>query len=115
MKGRHRTASMPATGMDAAQLRELGELESRIQAHGYAVRWVEWCEDARTPGLLGQIRAVVDRERREVKLGKAANPTPELRLDILRHELRHLDEPEWDCGNRDVFGRGGPPEPPCGS
>lgn len=84
------------------------ELEARIAAHGYSLRYVEFCEDARTPGFPGQIRGVTDRERREVKIGLRANPTEADMLDILAHELRHLDEPEWDCGNRDMFGRGGP-------
>ena len=88
------------------QLRD--ELERRIRAHGYALRYVEYCEDARTPGLLGQIRGVTDHERREVKIGTKANPTTFEMMDILTHELRHLDEPDWDCGNRDVLGRGGP-------
>lgn len=82
------------------------DLERRIAAHGFTLRYVEYCEDSRTPGFLGQIRGVTDRERREVKVGLRANPTPGALLDILAHELRHLDEPEWDCGNRDSFGRG---------
>lgn len=81
-------------------------LEARIRQHGYTLRYVEYCEDSRTPGFLGQIRGVTDRERSEVKIGLVANPTQADMLDILTHELRHLDEPEWDCGNRDVIGRG---------
>jgi hypothetical protein len=26
-------------------------------------------------------------------------------IDILRHELCHLDEPDWDCRNREMLGR----------
>lgn len=83
------------------------ELEQRIYAHGYKLRFVDYCEDSRTPGFLGQIRGVTDHERREVKISTKANPTDADMLDILAHELRHLDEPDWDCGNRDVLGRGG--------
>lgn len=86
------------------------ELEKRIRAHGYDVRYVEYCEDSRTPGFLGQIAGVCDHNVPEVKIGLKANPTPEQLLATLRHELRHLDEPDWDCGNRDVFGRGGKPK-----
>lgn len=82
------------------------DLERRIRGHGYELRYVEYCEDARTPGLLGQIRGVTDYERKEVKIGMVANPTTAAMLDILAHELRHLDEPKWDCGHRDVLGRG---------
>ena len=82
-------------------------IEWKIVAHGYTVRYVEYCEDSRTPGLLGQIRGVCDHERREVKISTKANPTRADMCNILAHELRHLDEPEWDCGNRDQLGRGG--------
>jgi hypothetical protein len=83
------------------------ELERRIKAHGYELIYQDWCETSETPGFLGQIRGVTDHNRKVVRVSRNANPTPELMEDILRHELRHLDEPEWDCGNRDVFGRGG--------
>jgi hypothetical protein len=90
----------------AMQATQKVELESRIRSSGYALRYVEYCEDSRTPGFLGMIRGVVDHERREVKISLAANKTPSDVIDVLTHELRHIEEPEWDCGNRDVFGRG---------
>lgn len=83
------------------------EIEDRIRAHGFELVYQDWCECADTPGLLGQIRGVTDRNKRIVRISTNANGTPELMEDILRHELRHLDEPDWDCGNRDVLGRGG--------
>lgn len=83
-------------------------LEQRIVAHGYELVYVEWCENSVTPGLLGQIRGVTDRNRKVVRISLNANPTVDDMVEILRHELRHLDEPSWDCGNRDMFGRGGP-------
>jgi hypothetical protein len=86
---------------------EARALTSRIRWRGYNVRLVEYCEDSRTPGFLGQIRGVTDHERKEVKIGMKANNTPKLMAEILAHELRHIEEPEWDCGGRDVFGRGG--------
>lgn len=88
-------------------MNEKREIEARIAAHGYTLRYVDYCEDARTPGFLGQIRGVTDHERKEVKISRMANRTDAEMLDILQHELRHLDEPDWDCGNRDVIGRGG--------
>lgn len=81
------------------------ELVRRIHAHGFQVRFVDWCEDARTPGLLGQTRGCVDYERREVKISRLANPKTRQMTEILAHELRHLDEPEWDCGSRHPLGR----------
>jgi selenophosphate synthetase-related protein len=83
-------------------------LHSRIESHGFSVKYVEYCEDASTPGLLGQIRGVTNRERREVKISLKSNPRVEDLHEILEHELRHIEEPDWDCGNRDVIGRGGP-------
>jgi hypothetical protein len=79
-----------------------------IEALGYSIRYVEWCEDAHTPGLLGQIRGVTDHRHHEVKISTKANPGPETLADALEHELRHVIDPEWDCGNRDVLGRGAP-------
>jgi hypothetical protein len=82
---------------------QIKEVEGRIRAHDFTLRYVDWCEDARTPGLLGQIRGVTDWERKEVKISLFANPLRCDLLDILTHELRHLDEPDWDCGNRAVY------------
>jgi len=81
-------------------------LEQRIAELGFAVRYVEYCEDSRTPGFLGSIAGVTDWERLEVKIGLKANKTTAALIDTLSHELRHVEEPEWDCGNREVFGRG---------
>jgi hypothetical protein len=81
---------------------------AKIEANGYTLRYVDYCEDHETPGLLGQIRGAVNHERREVKVGRKANPTGVALADALDHELRHILEPEWDCGSRDVLGRGGP-------
>lgn len=78
---------------------------------GYTIVFNDYCEDAETPGLLGQIRGCVNRERKTVKISRKANPTPAMLTEILEHELRHILEPEWDCGSRDVLGRGGPATP----
>lgn len=77
-----------------------------IEERGYTVRLVEYCEDARTPGLLGQLLGVTDHERREVKVRTHGRSQSEI-LETLIHELHHVDDPTWDCGSRDVFGRGG--------
>lgn len=82
-------------------------LESLIRAHGFDLIYQPYCECARTPGLLGQIRGVTDRELKRVRISEKANPTLEEMIDILQHELAHLDNPDWDCGGRDVLGRGG--------
>lgn len=50
---------------------------------------------------------VTDWERCEVKVRMRGRTVAEL-ADTLEHELRHVREPDWDCGNRDVLGRGGP-------
>jgi hypothetical protein len=81
-------------------------IEREIESHGFTVRYVEYCEDARTPGFLGQIAGVTDWGNREVKIA-THNRTPKEILETLEHEARHVREPDWDCGNRDVFGRGG--------
>jgi len=86
---------------------ERRSVEELIRAEGFTVRYVEYCEDSRTPGLLGQIAGVTDWELREVKIRTKGRTEQEI-IDTLLHEFRHVVEPEWDCGNRDVFGRGGP-------
>jgi hypothetical protein len=95
-------AGEPAADPDVAAL------VSAVEAHGWTVRFVDYCEDARTPGLLGQIAGVTDWERREVKIGLKATSEDGQRVTTLLHELKHIVDPDWDCGNRDVFGRGGP-------
>jgi len=80
----------------------------KIRDHGYSISFVVYGEDARTPGLLGQIRGVTDRGLREVKIAIAPHQTMDELADTLEHELHHVEDPEWDCGNRDVLGRGGP-------
>lgn len=80
----------------------------RITSRGFTINLVVYAEDARTPGLLGQIRGVTDWERREVKIALAAVESMNDLAEVLEHEARHVEEPEWDCGNRDVLGRGAP-------
>jgi hypothetical protein len=80
----------------------IARAEAAIRAAGYTVRYVEWCEDARTPGILGYYRGVTDRERREVKVGVKAHDTRHQLADTLEHEQRHVEDPSWDCGNRSV-------------
>jgi hypothetical protein len=76
---------------------------------GYDIVFVEYCEDARTPGLLGHLSGVTDHAQRQVKISLKANDTPAKLADTLEHEARHVADPTWDCGNRDVLGRGGIP------
>ena len=83
------------------------KLEDRIRAHGFELIYQESCENSRTPSFLGPIKGVTDWDNKEVRIGLKANPTDDDILETLAHELRHLDEPDWDCGNLDVFGRGG--------
>lgn len=80
----------------------------KIQARGFTVVLVAQAEDAQTPGFPGQIRGVVDWENKVVKLGMLAHFSLGDLAETLDHELRHIQEPTWDCGNRDVVGRGGP-------
>ncbi len=53
---------------------------------------------------------MTDWARREVKIATRGR-TPEALAETLEHEARHVTDPSWDCGNRDVFGRGGPQFP----
>lgn len=104
-----REAELVASGFP---LRTPSQIEERIRAaiaeineHGFEVLFVTYCEDAATPGLLGYYAGVTDRARRHVKIATRARTRDEI-AETLEHEARHVREPEWDCGNRDVFGRG---------
>lgn len=79
----------------------------RIGARGYGIILQAQCENAETPGLPGQIRGVTDHRYRTVRVSLLANPTMTEMAKTLEHEARHVDDPSWDCGQRDVFGRGG--------
>lgn len=85
---------------------EKNRMENEIRKHGFEIKYVEYCENSRTPGFLGQIKGVTDWELKEVRIGLKANPSRSELLATLAHELRHVKDPEWDCGNRDSLGRG---------
>jgi len=78
--------------------------EVAIRAHGFEVRYVEWCEDANTPGLLGSIVGATNHDRRVVKIATRRRSRVEI-AETLEHELRHVEDPLWDCGSRDALGR----------
>lgn len=84
---------------------ELRRLQLEIEGHGFTVLFPDYCEDAATPGLLGTIAGVTDWDGKVVKIGRRANPTRERMERTLRHELRHITEPEWDCGSRNIWDR----------
>ena len=81
-------------------------LENSIAARGFSVMYQDYCECADTPGFPGQIRGVTDRAKYLVRISRKANETAKDLIEILEHELHHVEDPDWDCGNRDVFGRG---------
>lgn len=85
---------------------EVVAVKDEIEQLGFAVRFVDYCEDSRTPGLLGYYAGVTDWAEREVKIATKGRRTSEL-VETLKHELHHVQDPDWDCGNRDVLGRGG--------
>lgn len=95
-----------AAAKKAIEARARETLIELIEAEGFTVDLVDYCEDAETPGFLGQIAGATNQERRRVKIATKNRAISE-EIDTLAHELRHVREPEWDCGNRDVLGRGG--------
>jgi hypothetical protein len=88
-----------------AERAAIEKLERRITAHGFSLEYREFVEDAAMPGVLGYYRGRTSHERREVLIatrwaGEAGNPTIR---EALAHELRHVEDPAWDCGSRPVF------------
>jgi hypothetical protein len=69
--------------------RDIRTAVAAIEAEGYAVVFVDWCEDAETPGLLGQMAGVTDHARRKVKVRQQGISGAQT-LAILRHELEHV-------------------------
>lgn len=86
---------------------EVVAVQREIEQLGFTVTFVDYCEDAETPGLLGHIAGKTIRARREVKIATKRRTTAEL-VETLKHELHHVQDPDWDCGNRTVLGHGGP-------
>ena len=74
-------------------------LVERIQAHGFTVTLRPFVEDALTPGFLGMIAGRTSHERREVIIRTHGMSARRI-AKALRHELHHVAEPDWDCGNR---------------
>lgn len=89
------------------RVRRKAQLEAEIAARGVTIRYVELCEDSETPGMPGYYGGVTSHKRREVKiatkkltpLGVADRDIREI-IAVLTHELRHVTDPSWDCGNR---------------
>ena len=89
---------------------EVDRLVAAIEGHGFAVAWVEYVEDAETPGLLGQAAGVTDHGRRKVKVARRL--TADQTVAVLAHELEHVegavrgtDRPDLglECGVRGVL------------
>jgi hypothetical protein len=86
-------------------------LEEAIRAHGFDLRYVEYCEDAQTPGMLGMYRGVTSHERKTVKIAtRARNKQGELPneddiIDVLEHELNHVVDPTWQCGSKSALSK----------
>jgi hypothetical protein len=79
--------------------------DTMIRGSGYSLTYEEFCENTETPGLLGQIKGVTNHRDRSVRVSTRNRTIVEM-AETLLHELHHVQDPEWDCGNRDVLGRG---------
>ena len=56
---------------------------------GYAVEFVEYCEDAETPGFLGMIGGCVVESRKAIKVSTKNRSEKDI-CDILKHEIDHI-------------------------
>ena len=72
--------------------------EGAIRALGFTVVFQDYCEDAETPGLLGCYLGVTLHEKRKVKIATHRRTRPQI-ADTIEHELRHVQDPFWDCGS----------------
>jgi len=62
--------------------------EVAIRAAGYTLRYVDYCEDAHTPGFLGLAAGLIDYTRREVKVRRALHGR--WLAHVLEHEFRRV-------------------------
>lgn len=85
-------------------------LIAEIHSEGYTVVFVEYVEDAETPGLLGLGAGVTIHTSHRVKISR--NLTPAQTVATLEHELEHVrgaergtDRPDLglQCGGRGVL------------
>lgn len=83
--------------------RLIADVENEIRAEGYTLTYRPYVEDHKTPGFPGMIQGRTGYKDREVVLSTVAVKTDIARLRVLRHELRHIREPEWVCGSRAVM------------
>lgn len=65
----------------------------RIRAAGYAVSFVDYCEDHETPGFLGQIAGVTMYAEKKVKIA-TRRKSPQHIEAALSHELEHVNGAE---------------------
>lgn len=101
-----RASAYPETAaMSAAErLRLLVQTaESAVRAADFTLTYRPYVEDSLTPGFPGMIEGRTDRNGREVVVSTVAVKTDVARLRVLRHELRHISDPEWDCGSRAIM------------
>jgi hypothetical protein len=97
-------------------MRQRGQVQRRIdrasqaiREAGFELRFVDYCEDAETPGILGVYAGATNLDLRKVKIATRRRSRAEI-ADTLEHELHHVQDPYWVCGSRDVFGNESPAE-----
>lgn len=88
----------------------------RARKIGYTVEFKEFCEDAETPGMIGQFAGVCVRDRKAIKVRTKGMSKAHIAA-IIEHELEHAegkdrgtDRPELGlrCGGTvNVFGQSG--------
>jgi len=88
--------------------RQLDALVAEAADLGFTVEFVEWCEDAETPGILGYYGGLCNREDRRIKVSTHRH-TLEQQVAILSHELEHARGADWASDHAALgFHCGGP-------
>lgn len=67
---------------------EIRRLQQEARRLGYTVLFVDYCEDASTPGLIGALGGVCDYERKQIKVATRHHSKAKIAA-ILSHELEH--------------------------
>jgi hypothetical protein len=80
-------AACPRQGWPLSQRRR--DLVSQAASLGYDVEFMEYCEDAETPGMLGAIGGCVVEHRKAIKVSLYSRTEEDI-CDILKHEIDHV-------------------------
>lgn len=74
--------------------RRVDRARAEMEANGYRLEWVEWCESAEAPGWLGE-KAGITLQHVQVVRVRTPGMTGAQVVAIVEHELEHVLGADW--------------------